>query len=163
MKILGIDPGIGRLGWGIVSHDKGVDSYIDSGCFETQANSDLPKRLLKIYDFLENLIKIYQPEALAVESLFFATNAKTAIDVAAARGVVLLAGKKARLPIFQYTPLQVKSTLTGYGQADKKQIQYMIGKILKLKEIPKTDDAADAVAIALTHAFNIKSVIKSKQ
>ncbi len=156
MKILGIDPGIGRLGWGIVSHDKGVDSYIDSGCFETQANSDLPKRLLKIYDFLENLIKIHTPEALAVESLFFEKNVKTAIDVAAVRGVTLLAGEQAQTPIFQYTPLQVKSSLTGYGQAQKNQVEFMVGKILHLKVKIKPDDAADAVAIALTHAFRVR-------
>jgi crossover junction endodeoxyribonuclease RuvC len=156
MKILGIDPGIGRLGWGIVSHDKGVDSYIDAGCFETQANSDLPKRLLKIYDFLGNLIKIHQPEALAVESLFFEKNAKTAIDVAAARGVILLVGQQSGLAISQYTPLQVKSSLTGYGQAEKSQVEFMVGKILHLKEKTKPDDAADAVAIALTHAFRVR-------
>lgn len=156
MKILGIDPGIGRLGWGIVSHDKGVDSYIGSGCFETQANSDLPKRLHKIYDFLGNLIKIHQPEALAVESLFFEKNAKTAIDVAAARGVILLVGQQSGLAISQYTPLQVKSSLTGYGQAEKSQVEFMVGKILHLKEKIKPDDAADAVAIALTHAFRVR-------
>lgn len=163
MRILGIDPGTGRLGWGIIDHEKGVYTFVTCGCIETKAGTDLAVRLEIIFDTLQNLIIEHNPDEMSVESLFFATNAKTAIDVAAARGVVLLAGKKASLPISQYTPLQVKSTLTGYGQADKKQIQYMIGKILKLKEIPKPDDAADAVAIALTHAFNIKSVIKSKQ
>ena len=156
MKILGIDPGTGRVGWGIVSHEKGVDSFIDCGCFETKVNSKLPERLLKIYDFLEDLIKIHQPEALAVESLFFEKNAKTAIDVAAARGVILLAGERAGLPISQYTPLQVKSALTGYGKAEKTQVEYMVGKVLHLKEKIKPDDAADAVAIALTHAFRVR-------
>src|SRR3989344_6167433 len=156
MKILGIDPGIGRLGWGIVSHDKGVDSYIDSGCFETQANSDLPERLLKIHDFIQNLINLHTPDALAVESLFFEKNVKTAIDVAAARGVILLVGQQSVLAISQYTPLQVKSSLTGYGQAEKSQVEFMVGKILHLKEKIKPDDAADAVAIALTHAFRVR-------
>ena len=156
MKILGIDPGTGRVGWGIVSHEKGVDSLIDCGCFETKVNSELPERLLKIYDFLEDLIKIHQPQALAVESLFFEKNAKTAIDVAAARGVILLAGERAGLPISQYTPLQVKSALTGYGKAEKTQVEYMVGKVLHLKEKIKPDDAADAVAIALTHAFRVR-------
>ncbi|HBC44709.1 MAG: Crossover junction endodeoxyribonuclease RuvC [Candidatus Collierbacteria bacterium GW2011_GWB1_45_35] len=156
MKILGIDPGIGRLGWGIVSHDKGVDSYIDSGCFETQANSDLPERLLKIHDFIQNLINLHTPDALAVESLFFEKNVKTAIDVAAARGVILLVGQQSGLAISQYTPLQVKSSLTGYGQAEKSQVEFMVGKILHLKEKIKPDDAADAVAIALTHAFRVR-------
>lgn len=156
MKILGVDPGTGRLGWGIVSHEKGVDTFVDCGCFETKANSELPERLLKIYDFLENLIKMHRPEALAVESLFFEKNAKTAIDVAAARGVILLVGQQAGLAISQYTPLQVKSALTGYGKADKIQVEFMVGKILHLKEKIKPDDAADAVAIALTHAFRVR-------
>jgi len=156
MKILGIDPGIGRLGWGIVSHDKGIDSYIDSGCFETQANSDLPERLLKIHDFIQNLTNLHTPDALAVESIFFEKNVKTAIDVAAVTGVILLVGQQSGLAISQYTPLQVKSSLTGYGQAEKSQVEFMVGKILHLKEKIKPDDAADAVAIALTHAFRVR-------
>lgn len=154
MKVLGIDPGVGRVGWGIVTHEKGIDSLVEFGCFETTVNSQLPERLQKIYCFLQKLIKKYKPDSLAVESLFFATNAKTAFDVGAARGVILLAGEEAKLPIFQYTPLQVKSSLTGYGKAEKKQIQFMVTKILHLKDIPKPDDAADAVAIALTHIFH---------
>ena len=156
MKILGIDPGTGRVGWGIVSHEKGVDTFVECGCFETKTNSELPQRLLKIHDFLQNLIKVHQPEALAVESLSFEKNAKTAIDVAAARGVILLAGEQAHIPVFQYTPLQVKSSLTGYGKAEKSQVEFMVGKILHLKEKIKPDDAADAVAIALTHAFRVR-------
>lgn len=156
MKILGIDPGTGRVGWGIVSHDKGIDTFVDCGCLETEVNSKLPERLLKIYAFLQDLIKTHQPDELAVESLFFEKNAKTAIDVAAARGVILLAGALAGLPISQYTPLQVKSSLTGYGKADKTQVEFMVGKVLRLKEKIKPDDAADAVAIALTHAFRVR-------
>jgi crossover junction endodeoxyribonuclease RuvC len=154
MKVLGIDPGTGRVGWGIVTHEKGIDSLIECGCFETKVKSELPERLQKIYLFLQKLIKLHKPDVLAVESLFFATNVKTAFDVGAARGVILLAGEEANLPIFQYTPLQVKSSLTGYGKAEKSQIQFMITKILHLKEIPKQDDTADAVAIALTHIFH---------
>lgn len=154
MKVLGIDPGTGRVGWALVSHEKGIDSLIECGCFETKVNSDLPERLQKIYSFLKELIKENKPDVLAVESLFFATNVKTAFDVGAARGVILLAGQEAGLPLFQYTPLQVKSSLTGYGKAEKSQIQFMVTKILHLKEIPKPDDAADAVAIALTHIFH---------
>ena len=156
MKILGIDPGTGRVGWGIVNHDRGIDNFVDCGCFETKVNSDLPDRLVKIYDFVEKLIINHHPDSLAVESLFFEKNAKTAIDVAAARGVTLLAGAKARLTVFQYTPLQVKSSLTGYGKAEKNQVEFMVGKILHLKEKIKPDDAADAVAIALTHAFRVR-------
>ena len=154
MKVLGIDPGTGRVGWALVSHEKGTDTLIECGCFETKVNSELPERLKKIYDFLTRLIADNQPDVLAVESLFFATNVKTAFDVGAARGVILLAGEEANLPISQYTPLQVKSSLTGYGKAEKSQIQFMVTRILHLKEIPKPDDAADAVAIALTHLFH---------
>lgn len=154
MKVLGIDPGTGRVGWGIVTHEKGTDTMDDCGCFETKVKSELPDRLEKIHVFLQELIKLHKPDILAVESLFFATNVSTAFDVGAARGVILLAGQEAKIPIFQYTPLQVKSSLTGYGKADKKQIQYMVTKILHLKETPKPDDAADAVAIALTHTFH---------
>lgn len=144
------------MGWGIISHDKGVDTFVDCGCFETKANSDLPDRLVKIYEYIEKLIQTHNPDVMAVESLFFEKNAKTAIDVAAARGVTLLAGAKARLTVFQYTPLQVKSSLTGYGKAEKNQVEFMVGKILHLKEKIKPDDAADAVAIALTHAFRVR-------
>ncbi|HSV94848.1 MAG TPA: crossover junction endodeoxyribonuclease RuvC [Spirochaetia bacterium] len=154
MKVLGIDPGTGRVGWGIVNHKKGVDSLVEYGCFETKIKSELPERLLKINIFLQKLIKEHKPDILAVESLFFATNVKTAFDVGAARGVILLAGEESKLPIFQYTPLQVKSSLTGYGKAEKKQIQFMVTKILHLKETPKPDDAADAIAIALTYIFH---------
>lgn len=154
MKILGIDPGTGRLGWAILTHEKGSDSLIDCGCFETKVKSDLPERLEKIYDFLSQLIKEHKPDVLAVESLFFAKNVTTAFDVGASRGVILLSGHQAKLPIFQYTPLQVKSSLTGYGKAEKSQVQFMVTRILHLKEIPKPDDAADAVAIALTHTFH---------
>ncbi len=154
MKILGIDPGTGRVGWSVVNHEKGEDSLVECGCFETKIKSELPDRLEKIYQFISAQIKEYQPDAMAMESLFFAKNVTTAFDVGAARGVIMLAGQQANLPIFQYTPLQVKSSLTGYGKAEKSQIQFMVTRILHLKEIPKPDDAADAVAIALTHLFH---------
>ncbi len=156
MKILGIDPGTGRVGWGIVTHEKGVDSFVDCGCFETKVNSELPDRLLKINDFLTDLIKLHKPDTLSVETLFFEKNAKTAIDVAAARGVILLVGAQSGLSIAQYTPLQIKSALTGYGKAEKSQVQFMVSKVLHLKEKIKQDDAADAVAVALTHAFKVR-------
>lgn len=160
MKVLGIDPGTGRVGWGIVVHEKRIDSLVGCGCFETTVKSELPERLHKIYKFLTKLIRVHKPDVLVVESLFFATNVKTAFDVGAARGVILLAGEQAKIPIFQYTPLQVKSSLTGYGKAEKNQVQFMITKILHLKEIPKQDDAADAVAIALTHTFHHPNPLK---
>jgi len=151
MKVLGIDPGTGRLGWAILEKQKSKEVLIDCGCFETTKNSPLPARLEKVFSFLEELIKKHQPQTAAIENLFFAKNAKTAMDVSASRGVILLACQKAKLKIYDYTPLQVKSSLTGYGRADKKQIQYMVKQILKLEKAPKPDDAADAAAIALTH------------
>ncbi len=157
MKILGIDPGTGRLGWALIDHTKGITTFLSCGCFETTPKSDLAERLEKIYDFLEKIIEENKPDEVAVESLFFSTNAKTAFDVGAARGVILLCAKQAHLPISQYTPLQVKSSLTGYGKAEKSQVEFMVVRILKLKEIPKPDDAIDAVAIALTHTFHKKT------
>ncbi len=162
MKVLGIDPGTGRVGWAIVEHDKGNDSLIKCGCFETKSKSELPGRLQKIYLYIQEIITKFKPDVFVVESLFFSTNAKTAFDVGAARGVILLAGEEAKIPIFQYTPLQVKSSLVGYGQADKKQVQFMVTKILHLKEIPKPDDAADAIAIALTHMFHHPNPLKAR-
>ncbi|HEX9008378.1 MAG TPA: crossover junction endodeoxyribonuclease RuvC [Patescibacteria group bacterium] len=154
MKVMGIDPGTGRVGYSLVEKSGGKESLLECGCFETKVNSKLPERLLLIYTFLKELIKKYNPDEFACESLFFATNAKTAFDVGAARGAILLAAEEAGLPIFQYTPLQVKSSLTGYGKADKKQVEFMVKNILKLKEVPKPDDAVDAAAIALTHLFH---------
>ena len=154
MKVLGIDPGTGRVGWSIVSREGGKEILLECGCFETTPKTELASRLSLIYEFITQKISEHSPDHIAIESLFFATNAKTAFDVGAARGVLLLASHQAGLPISQYTPLQVKSSLTGYGAADKKQIQFMVTKILHLKEVPKPDDAADAVAIALTHIFH---------
>lgn len=157
MKILGIDPGVGRLGWAVIDHTKGVASYLDCGCLETTPKSELPDRLEKIYLFLQQLIITHKPDEIAAESLFFTNNAKTAFDVGAARGVILLCSKLAHIPISQYTPLQVKSSLTGYGKAEKSQVEFMVVRMLKLKEIPKLDDAVDALAIALTHTFHKKA------
>lgn len=156
MRILGIDPGTGRMGWAILSKDKTGEKVIDYGCLETPAHTPLEVRLNKIYEFLMELIKKQKPDQFACENLFFATNAKTAFDVGAARGVILLAAQRSHLPIHQYTPLQIKSSLTGYGKADKHQIEFMVTRILHLKETPKPDDAADAIAVALTHLFHSK-------
>ena len=154
MKVLGIDPGTGRVGWAILDHQRSQDVLLEYGCFETKVKYELPDRLEKIYNFFTDLIAHNQIDTVSMESLFFAKNVTTAFDVGAARGVIILACQQAHLPIFQYTPMQVKSSLTGYGKAEKSQIQFMVTKILHLKEIPKPDDAADAVAIALTHTFH---------
>lgn len=154
MVILGIDPGIGRMGWGIIEKVKNSQVLVKGyGCVETDAKQDSQERLLVVYDQTIQIIKKYKPEALAIEDLFFNKNVKTAFAVGQARGVVLLAAVQNNIPVTVYTPPQVKSAVAGYGKADKKQIGQMVKLTLRLKEIPKPDDTADALAIALTHAF----------
>lgn len=159
MKILGIDPGIGRLGWGLIDSSHGQYTFLECGCFETPIKSELSSRLEKIYDFLIELIEKSKPDEMAMEMLFFQRNVTTAFDVGASRGVTMLAGRQKKLEIFQYTPLQVKSSLTGYGKAEKSQVEFMVKQILHLKDKIRPDDAADAVAIALTHAFSHKKAL----
>lgn len=156
MIILGIDPGIARVGWGIIKDESGKQKVLDYGCFETSSKIDLDERLAKIYDFIVELIEKFTPEILAIEQLYFAANSKTALIVGQARGVILLSASKSNLPTASYTPLQVKQALTGYGRADKNQIQSMVGSILHLPKKVVQDDAADALAIAITHAFSYK-------
>lgn len=156
MIILGIDPGIARVGWGIIKDEFGKQKVLDYGCFETSSKIDLDERLAKIYDFIVELIEKFTPEILAIEQLYFAANSKTALIVGQARGVILLSASKSNLPTASYTPLQVKQALTGYGRADKNQIQSMVGSILHLPKKVVQDDAADALAIAITHAFSYK-------
>lgn len=156
MIILGIDPGIAKVGWGIIKDEFGKQKVLDYGCFETSSKIDLDERLAKIYDFIVELIKKFTPEILAIEQLYFAANSKTALIVGQARGVILLAASKSNLPTASYTPLQVKQALTGYGRADKNQIQSMVGSILHLPKKVVQDDTADALAIAITHAFSYK-------
>lgn len=156
MIILGIDPGIGKVGWGVIKDESGKQSAIEYGCFETSSKMDLDKRLSNIYDFIIDLTRKFNPEVLAIEQLYFAANSKTALIVGQARGVILLAASKSNLPTASYTPLQVKQALTGYGRADKNQIQSMVGSILHLSEKVTQDDTADALAIAITHGFSYK-------
>lgn len=156
MKILGVDPGTARMGWGVI--DK--ETVIDCGCIETEAKLAEEKRLNLLFERLNELIKKYRPKAMAVEKLFFFKNLTTVMPVAQSRGVVLLAAAQSHLPVFSYTPLQIKQAVTGYGRADKNQVQQMVKSILKLNSIPKPDDAADALAIALTHLFSYKLYTK---
>ena len=156
MVILGIDPGIGRVGWGAIKDESGKQKALDYGCFETSSKMSLDDRLSNIYDFIVKLIKKFTPEVVAIEQLYFAANSKTALTVGQARGVILLAVSKSNLPTAAYTPLQVKQALTGYGRADKNQIQSMVGSILHLPKKVTQDDTADALAIAITHAFSYK-------
>ncbi len=156
MKIMGVDPGYQRVGWALVESDKGQNKPLDYGCLETLKNKSVELRLLSIFEQLSKLVKKYQPAAMAVEELYFASNAKTVIGVGQARGVILLTAAQNKIPVTSYTPLTVKQTICGSGTADKKQVQKMIMRILHLREMPKPDDAADALAIALTHAYSYR-------
>lgn len=156
-RILGIDPGTGILGFGIIDVDsKGKATLLDAGVIRTPVKQPDSDRLLTIYEELTSVIKHSQPSAMAVEKLFFAQNVTTAMSVAQARGVVLLIGKQFNLELSEYTPLQIKQALTGYGRADKKQMQEMVKILLGLKQVPKPDDCADALAAAICHAMQRK-------
>lgn len=149
MRILGIDPGTGILGFGIIDYTKGKTNLVDAGVIKTPPKQEDSERLLTIYEELEGIVKQHKPEVMAVEKLFFIRNITTAMSVSQARGVVLLLGKQHKLKLYEYTPLQIKQAVTGYGKAEKSQIQEMVKVILGLKSIPKPDDAADALAAAI--------------
>lgn len=157
MRILGIDPGTGILGFGVIDVERGKSTLVDAGVIRTPVKEDDAVRLQTIYEELADIIAQTKPSEMSVEKLFFAQNVTTAMTVAQARGVVLLAGKQAGLTIYEYTPLQIKQALTGYGRAEKKQIQEMVRVILTLKVIPKPDDCADALAAAITHSMTLKT------
>lgn len=152
MVILGIDPGYATVGFGVIKTENGRNIVVDYGVITTSKTLPLTKRLEIIANGIEELIIKYNPDAFALEELFFQNNQKTAIAVAEARGVILLTAIKKLGEIYEYTPNQIKQAMTGYGKADKKQMQQVVKLFLGLKEIPKPDDAADALAIALTHA-----------
>jgi crossover junction endodeoxyribonuclease RuvC len=156
MRILGIDPGTGILGFGVIEADKGKMQLVDAGVIRTPAKEDDAVRLQTIFEEITDIIAQSKPDVMSVEKLFFAQNVTTAMTVSQARGVVLLAGKQAGLDIYEYTPLQIKQALTGYGRAEKKQIQEMVRVILKLKTVPKPDDCADALAAAITHSMTLR-------
>ncbi len=153
MRIIGIDPGTGILGFGVIDARPGKMSMVTAGVITTPAHTPLDERLEEIFDGLTSIIAETKPDVMSIEKLFFAQNVTTAMSVSHARGVAMLTGRKATLPIAEYTPLQIKQTLTGYGKADKKQMQEMVRLQLGLKEVPKPDDAADALAAAMTHAM----------
>lgn len=157
MRILGVDPGIARTGWGVIEVQSSKFKVISYGCLETSSKENVAQRLEKIYNGISELVLKYKPQEMAVEELFFNTNAKTAFVVGQARGVIILAGAKNNLPCFSYTPLQVKLAVSGYGRAEKNQVGQMVKVLLALKDIPKLDDTTDALAIAITHAFSRKS------
>ncbi len=154
MVILGVDPGIAIVGWGVIDFAGGRFRVLDYGVIETSASMPTHERLAAIYDELGAIIQKYRPAAMAVEELFWNTNQTTGIRVSQARGVILLAGAKKSLDIAEYTPLQVKQAVVGYGRADKKQVISMVTLLLSLKEPPRPDDAADALAVAICHAHS---------
>ena len=155
MIILGIDPGYAILGYGLIKYDRGSFTVLDYGVIETKADRSFPERLEILHRGVTMLIEKYKPDHIAFEELFFNHNEKTAIRVAAGRGVALLAAQQAGLPLYEYTPMQIKMNVTGDGHADKLQVQTMVKLLLKLSKIPKPDDAADALGAAICHASAI--------
>ncbi len=156
MKILGIDPGTGIVGFGVVESAAGKIKMLDAGVIRTPVNQQDSLRLKTIYEGISGIIKQNKPDIMAVERLFFARNVTTAMSVSQARGVVLLCGEQNNLPVFEYTPQQIKQAVTGYGKAEKYQVQEMVKTLLKLKEVPKPDDCADALAAAICHSMTAK-------
>ena len=152
MRILGVDPGYGITGYSIIDYVGNKFKLVDSGAIKTPAKQSFPLRLSQIYTDMQNIINEYKPDAISVEELFFNNNVKTAINVAQARGIILVVGCQNNIPTFEYTPLQVKQGVVGYGRAQKAQVQQMVTSFLNLKQVPKPDDVADALAVAICHA-----------
>lgn len=154
MRILGIDPGFAIVGYGVIDYSGNKFKVVHYGAITTQAGENIFDRLKKIYDDLVDIINYFKPDAMAIEELFFNSNQKTAINVAQARGILVLAAMNAGVKIYEYTPLQVKQAVTGYGRADKNQVQQMVKLLLSLDKVPKPDDTADALAIAVCCAHS---------
>ena len=163
MRILGIDPGYAIVGYGVLDYRNNHFGIVDFGAITTPAGMDFGRRVEIIYDEMQVLIEKTKPEVMAIEKLFYNTNAKTVIDVGQARGVLLLAAQKNHLPVYEYTPLQVKQSVVGYGRAEKKQVQEMTRLMLHLDKVPKPDDTADALAMAICHAHTSGSLMKRLQ
>ena len=162
MRILGIDPGVAIVGFGVLDHERGQSKMVQYGAINTEAGLPLATRLVQIESDLRQLIDHFQPDVISIEELFFSKNITTGIAVAHARGVILLTAEKAGIPIYEYTPMQVKQAVVGYGLAEKHQVMDMVRRLLKLKAIPRPDDAADALAIALCHARSATSLLRRK-
>lgn len=155
MIILGIDPGYAIVGWGVIKAEGNKFTLLDYGAVTTPAHTPMPRRLNLVFDGINEIISKYKIDAVAIEELFFNTNSKTVIEVGEGRGVILLAVERAGIPIFEYTPLQVKQGVCNYGRAEKKQVMEMVRRLLGLKTVPKPDDAADGLALAICH-YNMK-------
>lgn len=154
MRVLGIDPGYAILGWGIIEMKGNHFTPVHFGAITTESTSPMALRLLEIYQELSRIIELYNPDVVSIEQLFFNTNSKTAILVSQARGVAVLAAAEKNIPVFEYTPLQIKQALVGYGRAEKHQVQQMVKTILSLDKIPKPDDTADALAAAVCYCHS---------
>ena len=154
MVIVGIDPGLATMGYGVIRTEGSRLICLDYGCVYTKADEDLPARLIQIFDGVSSLIAQYEPDAVSIEELFFNRNVKTALTVGYARGVALLAVAKTGCPLYEYTPIQVKQAVVGYGRAEKSQVQQMVKILLNMPDTPKPDDAADGLALAITHAHS---------
>ena len=162
MRILGIDPGIAIVGFGLIESDRGAMRMLQYGAVTTEAGLPLATRLVQIEDDMRALIQQLRPDEIAIEELFFSKNITTGIAVAHGRGVILCTAERLGVPIYEYTPMQVKQAVVGYGLADKKQVMDMTKRLLKLKAVPKPDDAADALAIAICHARSATSLLRRK-
>lgn len=158
MRVLGLDPGYAIVGYGVVEGEAAKPNPVTYGAITTQAHTAFEDRLAEIFEDVQQLLAATKPQAVAIETLFYTTNQKTVIAVAEARGVILLAVRLAGVPIFEYTPLQVKQSVAGYGRATKKQMQEMTRRLLRLKTVPKPDDAADALAMAMCHLYSARSL-----
>lgn len=163
MVILGIDPGVATIGFGVINAEWQKNTLIQYGTITTPAGIPLASRLLQISNDMEKLIHLFQPDEMAIEELFFSTNITTGISVAHGRGVILLAAEKLGVPIFEYTPIQVKQAVAGYGKADKKQVMLMTQRLLHMNRIPRPDDAADALAIAICHSRAATSMLNTER
>lgn len=163
MRILGIDPGVGTVGFGVIDTEKGKNTYVACGVISTPPNTPLSPRLDMIYNDLNEIIVTFNPDAISVEELFFSKNITTGIAVAHGRGVILLSAYRSGVPVFEYTPMQVKQSVVGYGNAKKTQVIYMVQRLLNMKSPPRPDDAADALALAICHARSRTSILSQDQ
>jgi crossover junction endodeoxyribonuclease RuvC len=163
MIILGIDPGVATIGFGLIRAERGQNELLQYGVITTPAGQPLAHRLLQISQDMDQLLDTFQPDELAIEELFFSTNITTGIAVAHGRGVLLLSAEKHGIPIYEYTPIQVKQAVAGYGKATKKQVMLMTQKLLKMEQIPRPDDAADALAIAICHGRAATSLLNTER
>ena len=163
MIVLGIDPGVATIGFGVLDAQRGKNTLIQYGVITTPAGLPLSRRLRQIYEDMEQLIRQFKPDEMAVEELFFSKNITTGISVAHGRGVILLAAEQLGVPVFEYTPMQVKQAVVGYGGAEKRQVMLMTQRLLGMKQIPKPDDAADALAIAICHSRAATSLMNTER